>query len=101
MQKMPLTSQQTNHGVGSEDADLESVLQALTAIRAEITDAAMGRRAECVMLNKGPHVLSAVRVLDDILRRMQTHQTQKARHAQGVTIGPYATAHTKRGNRST
>ena len=77
MQKMPLTSQQTNHGVGSEDADLESVLQALTAIRAEITDAAMGRRAECVMLNKGPHVLSAVRVLDDILRRMQAHQTKK------------------------
>jgi pyruvate kinase len=45
--------------------------------RAEITDAAMGHRAECVMLNKGPHVLSAVRVLDDILRRMQTHQAKK------------------------
>jgi pyruvate kinase len=45
--------------------------------RAEITDAAMGHRAECVMLNKGPHVISAVRVLDDILRRMQAHQTKK------------------------
>jgi len=45
--------------------------------RAEITDAAMGHRAECVMLNKGPHVVSAVRVLDDILRRMQEHQTKK------------------------
>ena len=45
--------------------------------RAEITDAALGHRAECVMLNKGPHVLSAVRVLDDILRRMQAHQTKK------------------------
>ncbi len=45
--------------------------------RAEITDAAMGDRAECVMLNKGPHVLTAVRVLDDILRRMQTHQAKK------------------------
>jgi pyruvate kinase len=45
--------------------------------RAEITDAAMGHRAECVMLNKGPHMLSAVRVLDDILRRMQTHQAKK------------------------
>jgi pyruvate kinase len=29
------------------------------------------------MLNKGPHVLSAVRVLDDILRRMQAHQAKK------------------------
>jgi pyruvate kinase len=42
--------------------------------RAEITDAAMGDRAECVMLNKGPYILSAVGALDDILRRMQTHQ---------------------------
>lgn len=45
--------------------------------RAEITDAAMGHRAECVMLNKGPYVVSAVRVLDDILRRMQAHQLKK------------------------
>ena len=45
--------------------------------RAEITDAAMGHRAECVMLNKGPHVLSAIRVLDDILRRMASHQDKK------------------------
>jgi pyruvate kinase len=33
----------------------------------------MGHRAEFVMLNKGPHVPSEVRVLDDILRRMQAH----------------------------
>jgi pyruvate kinase len=45
--------------------------------RAEITDAAMGQRAECVMLNKGPHILDAVRILDDILRRMQSHQRKK------------------------
>ena len=45
--------------------------------RAEITDAAMGHRAECVMLNKGPHMVSAVQVLDDILRRMQAHQSKK------------------------
>jgi hypothetical protein len=37
----------------------------------------MGDRAECVMLNKGPHTISAVRVLDNILRRMQMHQTKK------------------------
>ncbi|HZT60814.1 MAG TPA: hypothetical protein VFA21_19580, partial [Pyrinomonadaceae bacterium] len=45
--------------------------------RAEITDAAMGVRAECVMLNKGPYVVEAVRALDDILRRMQAHQSKK------------------------
>lgn len=56
---------------------LESLAKEGLPSRAEITDAAMGHRAECVMLNKGPHVLSAVRVLDDILRRMQAHQNKK------------------------
>ncbi|MBA4187339.1 MAG: pyruvate kinase [Planctomycetaceae bacterium] len=56
---------------------LETLAREGMPSRAEITDAAMGHRAECVMLNKGPHVVSAVRVLDDILRRMQTHQTKK------------------------
>jgi hypothetical protein len=38
----------------------------------------MGERAECVMLNKGPHVVEAVRALDDILRRMQSHLSKKS-----------------------
>jgi pyruvate kinase len=45
--------------------------------RAEVTDAAMAQRAECVMLNKGPHIDIAMRVLDDILRRMSRHQRKK------------------------
>jgi pyruvate kinase len=45
--------------------------------RAEVTDAAMAQRAECVMLNKGPHVDDAIVVLDDILRRMAGHQRKK------------------------
>ena len=45
---------------------------------AKITDAAMSQRAECVMLNKGPHVDDAIAVLDDILRRMSRHQRKKA-----------------------
>ena len=45
--------------------------------RAEITDAAMGERAECVMLNKGPYIQEAVCVLDDILQRMEKHQSKK------------------------
>ena len=64
--------------------------------RAEITDAAMGHRAECVMLNKGPHVVSAVRVLDDILRRMQAHQAKKHRHAPGAAVGPRAAGRPRR-----
>jgi pyruvate kinase len=56
---------------------LESLAKRGQPSRAEITDAASGVRAECVMLNKGPHVVDAIRVLDDILRRMQAHQEKK------------------------
>jgi pyruvate kinase len=38
----------------------------------------MGERAECVMLNKGPHLSEAVAALDDILQRMQGHQVKKS-----------------------
>jgi pyruvate kinase len=56
---------------------LESLAKEGFPSRAEITDAAMGHRAECVMLNKGPHAVSAVRTLDNILRRMEAHQDKK------------------------
>lgn len=56
---------------------LESLAKRGQPSRAEITDAASGVRAECVMLNKGPHIVDAIRVLDDILRRMQAHQEKK------------------------
>jgi len=45
--------------------------------RAEISDAALSQRADCVMLNKGPHILAAIKMLDNILRRMQGHQYKK------------------------
>jgi pyruvate kinase len=48
------------------------------ASRAEVSDAAMSQRADCVMLNKGPHILAAIRMLDEILRRMQAHQFKKS-----------------------
>ncbi len=56
---------------------LESLAQKGLPSRAEVSDAAMSDRAECVMLNKGPYVLDAVALLDDILRRMQEHQSKK------------------------
>lgn len=57
---------------------LETLAQSGLPSRAEITDAAMGERAECVMLNKGPHIIEAMRVLDNILQRMESHQTKKS-----------------------
>jgi pyruvate kinase len=56
---------------------LESLEKKGIPSRSEITDAAMGERAECVMLNKGPYAVTAVRVLADILKRMQAHQEKK------------------------
>jgi pyruvate kinase len=56
---------------------LESVARTGRPTRAEVTDAAMAERAEGVMLNKGPHAVEAVGALDDILRRMQDHQSKK------------------------
>jgi pyruvate kinase len=47
------------------------------ATRAEVTDAEMSVRAECVMLNKGPCIHEAVAALVDILRRMEHHQYKK------------------------
>jgi pyruvate kinase len=56
---------------------LDSFVRKGSHSRAEMTDAAMAERAECVMLNKGPHVLDAVGVLDDVLGRMDAHQAKK------------------------
>jgi pyruvate kinase len=56
---------------------LETLAKEGMPSRAEVTDAAMANRAECVMLNKGPYILQAVQVLDDILRRMHGHQSKK------------------------
>lgn len=56
---------------------LESIAKHGVRSRPEFTDAAMGIRAECVMLNKGPYILDAVRSLDAVLKRMQAHQRKK------------------------
>lgn len=56
---------------------LENLVKRGIPSRAEITDAAMAERAECVMINKGPFVLDAIALLDDVVERMQAHQQKK------------------------
>ena len=56
---------------------LDNMAHTGLATRAEITDAAMSMRAECVMLNKGPHIAAAVSMLADIVRKMEAHQYKK------------------------
>ena len=54
--------------------------------RAEMTDAAMAERAECVMLNKGPYQSEAVTVLDDVLGRMEGHQAKKTSRLRALGV---------------
>ncbi len=66
--------------------------------RAEVSDAVLAARAECVMLNKGPYIVQAVMTLDDILRRMEAHQRKKApllRHLHSWS--PEAATHPRQG----
>lgn len=56
---------------------LENLAQTGLATRAEITDASMSVRAECVMLNKGPYIMETINTLFNILQRMETHQNKK------------------------
>lgn len=71
---------------------LEKLAKKGTASRAEITDAAMAARAECVMLNKGPYIVNAVETLDNIIRRMEKHQFKKKGQLRPLSIAHGFTA---------
>nr|WP_272214277.1 pyruvate kinase [Marinicella sp. W31]MDC2879057.1 pyruvate kinase [Marinicella sp. W31] len=56
---------------------LENLVKTGVPSRGEMTDAAMGARAECVMLNKGEAVGEGVSTLDTLLARMDEHMFKK------------------------
>ncbi len=49
---------------------LETLAKTGLPSRAEITDAGYALRAECVMLNKGPHITEAIEILDRMSRKL-------------------------------
>lgn len=55
---------------------LETMAKRGIPTRAEVSDAARGVRAECVMLNKGPYIVETVRFLSGVLERMSEHQSK-------------------------
>lgn len=55
---------------------LSSLGRAESRVR-ENLNAVLAARAECVMLNKGPYLHQGIRVLSEVLRRMQDHQYKK------------------------
>jgi pyruvate kinase len=59
---------------------LDSMVRYGTPTRAEITDAAMGARAEALMLNKGPNITATVQSLHTILNGMETLLPEHRRH---------------------
>ena len=56
------------------------------ATRAEISDATISAQAECVMLNKGPHISEAVKALENILTRMSGHKLKRKRTLRALDV---------------
>jgi pyruvate kinase len=56
---------------------LESLAESGLRTRPEITDAIMGQRAECVMLNNGTHIVEALKTLARLLNNEELHQIKK------------------------
>ena len=65
---------------------LESLNKRGVPTRAEVTDAAMSSRSECVMLNKGPHIGETLRFLAGVLARMAAHQHKKTARLRRLGI---------------
>ncbi len=54
---------------------LENLAKKGIPSRAEITDTMMAHRADCIMLNKGPYILKAIKLLDKILKNLKINST--------------------------
>ena len=65
---------------------LENLAKTGIPTRAEISDAALGTQAECVMLNKGPYISDAIKTLKDILIRMERHSFKKKNALRALNI---------------
>ena len=71
---------------------LESLAKNGLPSRAEVTDAAMSARAECVMLNKGPYIGHALRFLADVSRRMTEHSQKAFATNRALSVAAAGTA---------
>jgi pyruvate kinase len=65
---------------------LEGLAQGGAPTRAEVSDAVMSSRAECVMLNKGPKVVSTVKFLSDVLERMEEHHDKRMQLLRRLSV---------------
>lgn len=65
---------------------LENLAKKGMPTRAEITDAALAAQAECVMLNKGPHIRQAIKVLRKILKKRRAHSFKKKNELRSLRV---------------
>jgi pyruvate kinase len=65
---------------------LDNLVKTGIPTRAEVTDAAMAERADCVMLNKGANVVRAVQILRDVLPRMAAHHAKKTSRMRALSM---------------
>lgn len=65
---------------------LEHQVKRGIATRAEISDVVKSVQAECVMLNKGPYILEAMKTIQDIDHRMAFHQEKKWKMLRSLNV---------------
>jgi pyruvate kinase len=68
---------------------LEGLAKAGAPSRAEVSDAVMSSRAECVMLNKGPRIVTTVKFLADILGRMEEHHDKRMALLRRLSVSQF------------
>lgn len=65
---------------------LENMAKKGLATRAEISDVVLSVQAECVMLNKGPYVIDTIRILKNILLRMEDHYHKNKKTLRALQV---------------
>ena len=79
---------------------LENLAKTGIPTRAEISDASQGAQAECIMLNKGPFINDAIKVLNDILIKMEGHLFKKKNELRPLNVAKTAVEKFIKKNRS-
>lgn len=69
---------------------LESLAKQGAVSRPELSDAVLGQRAECVMLNKGPYIIDALHTLNEVLRRTELRQWKNSPRLRALSIAGHA-----------
>jgi pyruvate kinase len=65
---------------------LESQVKKGAATRAEVSDVVKSVRSECVMLNKGKHLVGAIKMIKDIDKRMAAHEEKKRKKLRAMAV---------------